>query len=303
MQDLVNFIPLPPSLLLHLAVDMIIVIALLTTLRWVSGRLAAISSAEALGTQDNFAFGISVAGRMFALCLVLSAAVASSTANDLVQSATTVSLYGLVGLILIKVGRYGHDKLILHKLDKELYIKERNTSVALVDAASAVATAIIIRSIMLWVDGADVNAFFAIFSGFLATLAILLATTRWYEQRYRAQSQNEGLQATLCKGQLALAIQHAGHLLGTALSVSAASNLLVYKPLGYVSNLTSWLIVGLALALLQAAMLMVAKWLVLSGVDQDAEIDQQHNVGVASIELVLSVGIALVMIGLFALAA
>lgn len=300
MQALVNIVPLSPEMWLYLAIDIMIAITLMYVLRLVSGKMASVSTSAELSSQDNFAFGISLAGRMLALCIVLSAAAASSAMKDYSSAALSMLSYGVFGIMLIKIGRVLHDKVILNRLDKEKLIKQRNTSVALVDAASSVSTALIIHSVMLWAEGSDANAFFAIFSGFLVTQAILLLTTRIYEIRFRENNQSGSLQQSLTKGQMALAVQHSGNLLGTAFVVTAARDLLVYNPVAYVSNLTSWLIVGTLLTLLLAALVAIAKPLILAGLDRIYEVDQQHNVGVASIELVISVGIALILIGLIA---
>lgn len=299
MSTLVNLIEVSPNIWIYLAIDVSIAICLLITLRWMSGRLVAINKQDDLCAQANFALGISVAGRMLALCIVLSAAVASSSKTDYTSTALSMLFYGLVGIFLIRIGRFAHDKIILHRLDKEEHIRKRNTSIALVDASSSISTALIVRSIMLWVEGSDANTLVAILSGFFVTLAILLATTRLYERRFKENNQSGSLQKSLTKGQLALAIQHSGNLLGTAMVVTAASNLLIYNPVGYVSNLTSWLIVGLALSLLLAILVAISKKLILAGLDSVQEIDQQHNIGIASIEMVLSVGIAMIVIGLF----
>jgi hypothetical protein len=44
----------------------------------------------------------------------------------------------------------------------------------------------------------------------------------------------------------------------------------------------------------------IAKHIVLSGVNWKTEVDLQHNVGIASIEFVLSIGLAMLITGLFA---
>ncbi|GAB5381793.1 MAG: DUF350 domain-containing protein [Aliiglaciecola sp.] len=300
MQVLVNLIPLSSDIWVYLAIDILIAISLLFTLRLMSGKMASVSTSNELCAQDNFAFGISVAGRMLALCIVLSAAAVSSDKSDFMGAALSMLLFGLVGILLIKVGRILHDKIILHRLDKEAMIKKRNTSIALVDSASAVSTALVISNVMVWVEGSDINALFAVFSGFVVTQAILLTTTRIYERRYKENNQSGSFQRSLTKGQLALAVQHSGNLIGTAIVVSAAGSMLNYNPVGYVSNLTGWLIVGMALTLLLVALVIIAKRVVLAGLNVVQEVDQQHNIGVASIEMVLSIGIALIVSGLVA---
>lgn len=298
MSALVNLIPLSADLWFYLAIDMTIAIALLSIMRWISARLSSHADTKELVKHDNFAYGISVAGRMMGLSIVLAGAVASSLKGNYVDSVSTMLIYGIVGITLIKVGRYAHDKIILHRLDKEFHIRDRNVAIAMVDASSSIATALIVQSVMTWVEGFDTNAFVAILSGFIVSQAILLTMTRVYERRFAENNRSGTLQNSLCKGQMALAVQHSGHLIGTALAVTAASNLLEYNPIGYVSNLTGWLIVGLALTILLTVLVALAKRLILLKIDLVQEIDQQHNIGVASIELALSVGIALILTGL-----
>lgn len=299
MDALVNLIPISPDLWVYLVTDMVIAIFLLTMLRWIAGRLAKEHrQPKGRKAHHNYAYGISVAGRLMALAVVLAGAVENSTKGELLNSVVTMMVYGVIGILLIKVGRFAHDKFVLHQLDKEFHIKDRNISIALVDASSSIATALIVQSVMTWVTGFDSNAFIAIFSGFLVSQTILLAMTRLYERRFRENNRSGSLQAALTKGQMALAIQHSGHLLGTALAVTAASNLLVYNPVGYVSNLTSWLILGLSLTLVLTFLVTIARRFILARINLVQEIDLQHNIGVAAIELSMSVGIALILSGL-----
>jgi hypothetical protein len=178
-------------------------------------------------------------------------------------------------------------------------IAEKNISVALVDAASSIASAIIIKSIIDWAVGTDVNTLIAIFSGTTVVLSVLLLTTRVYERRFANNNQDNSFQDTLCQGHLALAIQHSGNLIGTAIAVSSAGSILAYEPESYVSNITGWLLVGLTFAVSLIILASVSKRIILAGVNWKREVDLQHNVGIASIEFVLSIGLALLIAGLF----
>ena len=79
-------------------------------------------------------------------------------------------------------------------------IAERSVSVALVDAASLVASAIVLRNIMVWVDGSDMNAIIAIVTGFTVVLTMLLVMTRILEFRYARGNQNDSFQGALERG-------------------------------------------------------------------------------------------------------
>ena len=295
MEALVKLVPLRQELLIYLAMDVAIALVLLMIMKWLTGAFRKYSVTEELGVKDNFAFGIGVAGGMLSLCLVLSSVVGRHVGQGYEQAAIGMVLFGIIGILLVKVGRFAHDKIVLDAVDTQHKVSDRNVSVALVDAASLVSSAIILRSIMVWVDGSDVNAMIAIVTGFLVVLTILLIMTRIYEMRYAMQNQNHSFQSALDTGQLALAVQHAGNLLGTAIVVSSAGALLSYSPEGYVSNVTGWLVTSVLLSLLLWVLVAFSKRAVLNGINYQKEVDEQHNVGVAAVELTLSIGLAMII--------
>ena len=295
MEILVKLVPLARDLWVYVAIDVGLALVLLLVMKWLSRSRAKVSVSDELGVKDNFAFGISVAGGMLSLCLVLSSVVGRHVGQGYEQAAIGMVLFGIIGILLVKVGRFAHDKIVLDAVDTQHKVSDRNVSVALVDAASLVSSAIILRSIMVWVDGSDVNAMIAIVTGFLVVLTILLIMTRIYEMRYAMQNQNHSFQSALDTGQLALAVQHAGNLLGTAIVVSSAGALLSYSPEGYVSNVTGWLVTSVLLSLLLWVLVAISKRAILNGINYQKEVDEQHNVGVAAVELTLSIGLAMII--------
>lgn len=298
MDALIKLVPLGSDLWIYLAIDVSIALALLVVMKWVTGLMRKNSVTEELGIKDNFAFGISIAGGMLSLCIVLSSVVGRHIGQGYSEAATGMVTFGIVGILLVKFGRFAHDKLVLNRVDTHAMISERSVSVALVDAASLVASAIVLKNIMVWVDGSDMNAIIAIVTGFSVVLTMLLVMTRILEVRYAKDNQNDSFQGALRKGQLALAIEHSGNLLGTAMIVSAAKNLLIYNPSGYVSNVTGWLVVSVALAIaLHILVLINKKKVIMFGMNFRQEVDQQHNVGVASLGFTLSIGTAMVING------
>ena len=295
METLVKLVPLARDLWVYVAIDVALALLLLLVMKWLSRSRGKVSVSDELGVKDNFAFGISVAGGMLSLCLVLSSVVGRHVGQGYEQAAIGMVIFGTIGILLVKVGRFAHDKIVLDAVDTQHKISDRNVSIALVDASSLVSSAIILRSIMIWVDGSDVNAMIAIITGFLVVLTILLIMTRIYEMRYAMQNQNHSFQSALDTGQLALAVQHAGNLLGTAIVVSSAGALLSYSPQGYVSNVTGWLITSVLLSLLLWVLMAFGKRTILNGINYQKEVDEQHNVGVAAVELTLSIGLALII--------
>lgn len=298
MDALVKLVPLQSDLWVYLAIDLAIALGLLLVMKWLTSASRNNSVTEELGVKDNFAFGISIAGGWLSLCIVLSAVVGRHVGQGYQEAAVGMVTFGVVGIILVKVGRFAHDKLVLNRVDTHAMISDRSVSIALVDAASLVSSAIVLHNIMIWVDGTDMNAIIAIVSGFFIVLTMLLVMTRILEVRYAKDNQNGSFQGALRNGQLALAIEHSGNLLGMAMIVSAAKNVLKYHPEGYVSNVTGWLVVSVTLAVALHILVLVSKKVILFGMNFRQEVDQQHNVGVASLGFTLSIGTAMIINGI-----
>ncbi len=300
MNTLIELVGVNQDLLIYLAIDVSIAILLLGAMRFFSGLSAKVNSTEELAKEDNFAFGISVAGSILALGIVLTGAITGEAANSYAMEAIGMLAYGGYGLLLIKIGRIIHDKVALQHLDKNALIIEKNLTIGIIDAAGAIATAIIIRAVLLWVDGLDLSTFIAITSGFIVAQAVLVIVTRIREKQYAKNNQEDCLQEALSNGQLALAIRYSGQVISTALAVTAASYFLIYSPETLVLNLIGWLIFGVIMTLLVAILTAIAKRIVLWGINLVEEVDQQHNIGVASIEMATSIAIALILTALMA---
>ncbi|MBA6337325.1 MULTISPECIES: DUF350 domain-containing protein [unclassified Colwellia] len=286
------------DLLIYLVIDISIAIVLLGAMRFISGLSAKVNSTQELAQKDNFAFGISVAGSVAALGIVLTGAISGENAPSYWMEFVGMFAYGTLGLILIKIGRVIHDKLSLQHINKTQEILNENLTIGIVDAAGAIATAIIIRAVLLWVHGLDVDTFIAIIAGFIISQAILLLVTRLKERQYAKNNQGDCLQEAFTRGQTAIAIRYAGQLISTALAVTAASHFLTYSPETLFYNLISWFVFAVVMTLLVAILTAIAKRIVLWGINLVEEVDQQQNIGVACVEMATSISIALILTAL-----
>jgi len=300
MNTLIELVGVNQELLVFLAIDITIAIVLLGAMRFLLGLTSKVNSTEELAKKDNFAFGVSVAGSTLALGIVLTGAITGENAPSYLMEVIGMLAYGTYALILIKVGRIIQDKVALHHLNKTELIKEQNLTIGIVDAAGAIATAIIIRAVLLWVDGLDISTFIAITSGFIVAQAVLVFVTRIRERQYSKNNQEDCFQEALSEGQLALAIRYSGQVISTALAVTAASHFLIYSPETLVVNLIGWLVFGIMMTILVSLLTALAKKIVLWGINLVEEVDQQHNIGVASIEMATSISIALILTALMA---
>ncbi|NQY86999.1 MAG: DUF350 domain-containing protein [Colwellia sp.] len=300
MNTLIDLVGVNQELLIYLAIDITIAIMLLGAMRFLLGLTSQVNSTEELAEKDNFAFGVSVAGSVLALGIVLTGAIAGENAPSYMMEIIGMLAYGTYGLILIKVGRFIQDKVALQHLNKTELIKEKNLTIGIIDAAGAIATAIIIRAVLLWVEGLNISTFIAITCGFIVAQTVLVLVTRIRERKYAKNNQQNCLQEALSEGQIALAIRYSGQVISTALAVTAASHFLVYSPDTLVMNLLGWLVFGIIMTLLVALLTSLAKRIVLWGINLVEEVDQQHNIGVASIEMATSISIALILTALMA---
>lgn len=300
MKTLIDLIGVNQELLMYLAIDVTIAIILLGAMRFLLGLTSQVNSTEELAQKDNFAFGVSVAGSVFALGIVLTGAITGENAPSYIIEIIGMLAYGTYGLVLIKVGRIIQDKVALQHLNKTELIKDKNLTIGIIDAAGAIATAIIIRAVLLWVDGLDISTFIAITSGFVVAQTVLVLVTRIREKKYARNNQEDCLQEALSDGNLALAIRYSGQVISTALAVTAASHFLDYSPDTLVVNLLGWLVLGLIMTILVTLLGSIAKRIVLWGINLVEEVDQQHNIGVASIEMATSISIALLLTALMA---
>ncbi|MDG2392301.1 MAG: hypothetical protein P8M49_02235, partial [Thalassotalea sp.] len=72
MENILQFAAIDQHILIILAIDIAIAILLLSAMRFIAGLTAKVNTTEELAVKDNFAFGISVAGSVAALGIVLT---------------------------------------------------------------------------------------------------------------------------------------------------------------------------------------------------------------------------------------
>jgi hypothetical protein len=229
--------------------------------------------------------------------IALSGAITGELAGSYLVELMGMLAYGLIGLLLIKAGRFIHDKFALPDFHKQEQIMQRNISVAFVDAASVIATAIVVRASLIWVEGLDLTTFIAIFSAWIISQIMLVIITRIFEWKY-STSNGMNFQATLEHGQIALAIRYSGYLISTAMSVTAASYFVIYDAQNIWVGILQWAVMSVILMIALTLLTTLAKFIVLWGINRREEVEDQENVGIATIELATSFSIALLLMAL-----
>ncbi len=297
MNELITTLENNSSLIGYLAIDMAVAMFFLGCIRYMMGLFNKLDTTDELATKDNFAFGISMAGGVAAMGIALSGAITGEVAGSYKIELIGMLSYGIAALILIKAGRYIHDKFALPSFNKQELIGNRNIAVGLVDAASAIATAIVVRAAIIWVEGISVDTFIALTCVWIVSQVMLVIITRIFEWRY---SKNNGItfQTALVNEHLALSIRYSGYLISTAMSVTAASYFIEFNIDELWLGLAQWVVISVVLMVLLTLLTTIAKLLVLWGIDRRQEVEDQQNIGVATIELTTSFSIALLLMAL-----
>ncbi|VAX09429.1 hypothetical protein MNBD_GAMMA26-128 [hydrothermal vent metagenome] len=278
-----------------LFVDLLIAVGAICALRYLQGLLAGVDTTTELATRDNYAFGISVAGGTLALALVLAGAVSGDASDGLLAEAWNVAAYAIVGIMLLKVGTIINDQVIFHQFSLKQQVHEKNIAAGIVQAANFIALGLIINTATNWVELDSWLGVFPVILIFFVAQIVLLAVTRLRGRIYEQRHQGEVLQIALEKGNSALAIRYAGHLLSAAFGVQAASGLLTYQSFGLIGIAFSWLFIALAITAVISGLAALARHVVLLNINVIEEVDEQQNIGVASIEATLFIAIGLIV--------
>jgi hypothetical protein len=297
MNEFITTLTQSGSLIGYLSIDMAVAILLLGCIRYTMAMVSKVDTVEELAKKDNFAYGISVAGGVAAMGIALSGTITGELAGSYQIELLGMLVYGLAALMLIKAGSYIHDKYALPDFDKRDLILNRNLAVAIVDAASAIATATVVRAAIMWVDGISVKTFIALAAAWIVSQVMLVIITRLFEWKY---SKNNGIsfQTALTNNHIALAIRYSGYLISTSMSVTAASYFILFDMDFLWIGVSQWVMFSIILMLVLTALTAIAKFLVLWGINRREEVEDQQNIGIAIIELATSFAIALLLMAL-----
>jgi len=289
-----------PNLLVVLVLDLSIAMALLLALRFLTGLLASVNTTDELSQKDNFAFGLELAGAISALAIMLSGAIEGDVARTLGYEALLMLSYGVLGVLLIKAGRVIQDQLVLRQIAIKAEIMDGNLAVATMDFGHVVSIAIIIRAVMIWVDSNTFVGLTVVLAGFVISQIILMVTSRFRMMRYASRNPGKELMHALADGHLPLAIRYAGHMIGVALAVTAASHFVSFEPDYLWYSIGSWGVLSIILTLLLSVLNILSRKVILVKVNVVEEVDEQKNLGVAAVEGSIFIALGILLAALMA---
>jgi uncharacterized membrane protein YjfL (UPF0719 family) len=282
-----------------LAMDFVIIFVVLLSIRALFGFISGVNATSELASKDNFAFGISLTGATAGVAIMLSGVATGGIARSFGEEAALMVVFAVVGLVLMWFTRLIFDRVTLPGISVRDEIDRGNTATAIVDAGNVVATAIMIRAIIVWSDDVLTTGLIAVFIGYIASQIILTLTAFYRVQLFSRRNKGAQFQEAIRDGNIALALRFAGFQAAVAFAVTAASDLNLYDTLANpVLKGVAWGVVSLILSVALVILSAIAERFVLGGIDVSEEVDKQRNVGVGMVEVAVYISIGLLLNGL-----
>nr|VFK74160.1 MAG: protein of unknown function (DUF350) [Candidatus Kentron sp. MB] len=297
--SLMSYVMLHDASFEYYAIDLAIVLVILAGLRFFSGMVANISLREVLSVDDNAAVGISLTGAVIGVAIMLMGAVAGDAGGTPGEEALLMFGYGVVGIVLMWVTSRLFDHLSMPNIPIHNLIQKGNVAAAMVDAGNLIATAIIVRAVMSWVDGSTYMGIAVVLAGYVVAQAILYLATRYRIAVFARRHPGKSLQQEIAGGNMALAVRFAGHRIGVGLAVTAASGIVIYMLDNVWFSLLVWSGVALVMFLAQTIISIIARLVLLPGINVGEEVGKQRNVAIGALEAAIYIAIGLVFVGLF----
>ncbi len=293
-----DFINVDVDLGLYYLVDFSIALALLTGIRFLSGLVGNVSATHEISSKDNQAFGISLAGAMIAVSMMLIGVISGDAGYSLANEALTVILFGLIGIVLMWLTRIAFDRLSFPGLSIHEQIMKGNIAASIIDACNMIATAIIIKGAMSWVDGNISMAIIAVVVSFVASQVIMALATLYRVKVFERRHKGRRLHSAIEDNNIALALRFSAYRIGIAIAVSAAFTAVEYDAEAFTNVFIVWFAIALALFILLTLVAIIIRLGVLHRVNIAEEVGEQANIAVGAIEGSIYIVVGLLLAGL-----
>lgn len=302
MENLTQMIMLSDASLAYYVIDFIIIMGFMAILKFLAGSISDVSLKELLAKQDNFAAGITMAGAIVAVSILMMGVASGEAGHNYTNEITLMVVYGVAAIVFMWLTRKIFDRYILSKISIHDEIIKGNIAAGIIDAFNMIATAIIVRGAMTWVDGSTFLGLAVVAVIFILSQVLLLLVTIYRSKVFdsRHKDTDRTLQSEIQSGNIALALRFSGHRLGLGLALTATSGVVVYDPQLLSLSITAWLLVAILLFALQIILAIILRHIILSGVNIGEEVGVQRNVAIGSIEAAIYIGIGLIFVGLLA---
>lgn len=284
-----------PTMLVSLA----IIIALFASVRLFSGAISHVDSKFELTQKDNGAFGISLAGVVFGVTLVLTGVIPNSWTMDLAEVSVAVAVYGVIGIGLMVLTRLIFDRIALPRISIRDEIIKGNTAAAIIDAGNVVAAALVIRAVMAWTPTTNLESIIDLLKLYVVSQVLLTVIAMVHVRLFTMHGVDDRtLQDEIHDGNTALALRMSGRRIGIAFAITAASNLMVYELYGVDKLLLQWVAISLLVVVVLTILSWVASKIILWRMNVNDEVINQRNIAIGSVQGTVYIALGMLLASL-----
>ena len=308
MEQLNSMIMLSDGSIGYYVIDFVIMLGFMAALRLIASSIAGTSLAEILARRDNFAAGITLAGAVIAVSILMMGVVAGEAGRSYIDEISLMAAYGVLAGALMGVTRKIFDHIALPSVSIHAEILRGNLAAGVVDAGNMISTAVMVRAAMSWIDGSSFLGLVVVLVIYLFSQLLLLGATLYrkkvfeirHQQNYNQNGDNSDktLASEIANGNVALALRFAGHRLGVGLAVPATSGMVIYDPALLLWSLLAWSVVAVMMFLAQTGFSIVLRQILLPGINIGQEVGEQRNIAIGSIEAAIYIGVGFTFVGL-----
>lgn len=303
-----NLLTPDPGYLAVLAINLAAAFLIIVLVRNVSGILSGVKAVDELAEKDNPAFGIALAGAVFSVTVMMSGVVYGPVSESYTQEIIAVLGYGCSGLALMIITRLAFDRFLLPGVSVKKLILERNVAAAVADAGNVIASALIVRAVIMWSYGNHVSPWLAIPAGYILSQAVMSlltigATLKLKTSAKKRSEQSEGahvsvIETALREDNIAVALRFAGMRIGAAFAVTGASGMISYAEGAALQTAVLWLILSPIFLALIFLLVKAADFVLLAGIDVNDETVRQRNIGVGALQCAIIVSVGMIVAAL-----
>ncbi len=251
---------------------------------------------DQLTKEDNKAVGLSFAGYVFALSIVISGLLAGESdlvssgdvRKDLIADLLNTGLWGIIAIVYLQIAKIINDKLLLSRFDnvKEL-IKDKNVGTGAVQFGSLVGSALIIRACLggegsesFSVTLLDTSVYFVISQIVFIIFGVLYQKVTRFDLHDEIEKDNVAAGVAFGLSLISVSILLSGYIL----KYESFIGLAIWTAISFFLLLTGRYVVDKVM---------------LPGSLLDEEISKDQNWGAAIVEGASAIGIALVLTAVF----
>lgn len=287
-----SYFTIENSVFSYVAVDLAVVVALFALYRLLSGWIGTAKH----GTEP--AAALSLAGGLIGVAIILRAVLDGDFAIDLMTELQLVAASGLLGILLMRIGREIQDRLVFTQLSLKEAVINGNMTAATIDFGNSIATAILVGASLTWIEPTSWIGGLGVVVSFIMAQLLVTLVARFRFKLFSARNRGLSLESAFWAGNEALGIRYMGHVIGASLAASASAVFVTYSQDSWLWTLLTWALFVTFMMMLLSILGFVARKLVLLNMDVVEEVDHHHNLGIAAVEAGIYCGLGLLLASL-----